>query len=149
MQCLFQIVRRRRTSRIFTTTKFNNAQKLLTSDTLVIISRDETHLIASEWPNIHLAKSMWERTANTIDVYHYDILVNEDTKIGLRVMSCWFWCSGFIVSWWSCYQYAFDLCHIISSYNMNSFWKVGSVVSLNRWHAILTISSWVSICEWR
>ena len=42
-------------------------------------------------------------------------------------MTDWFWCPGFIVSWWSCYQYALDLCQIISSYYMHPIWKFGSV----------------------
>jgi len=103
MKCLFQIARRRRTSRIFTT---NVVQKLLTSDTLVIISHDETHLIASEWPKIHLAKVENEQQIQL--TYHYDIPVNEDAKTELRVMSYWFQCPGFIVSWWS-HQYAFEI----------------------------------------
>ena len=53
---LFQIARRRRTSRIFTTNVFNIERKLLTSDTLVFKSHDETYLTASEYPNVHLAK---------------------------------------------------------------------------------------------
>jgi len=47
-------------------------------------------------------------------------------------MPHWFWCPGFIVSWWSCYQYAFDLYQIIFSYYMTAFWKFGSIVSFNR-----------------
>ena len=50
----------------------------------------------------------------------------------LRVTSYWFRCPGFIVIWWSCYQYAFDLCLIFSSYCMNAVWKFGSVVLFNK-----------------
>ena len=56
MKFLFQIARRRRTSRIFTTNVLNIERKLLTSATLVFKSHDETHSIASEYPNVHLAK---------------------------------------------------------------------------------------------
>ena len=47
-------------------------------------------------------------------------------------MTDWFRCPGFIVIWWSCYQYAFDLCRIFSSYCMNAVWKFGSVVLFNK-----------------
>ena len=56
MKFLFQIARRRRTSKIFTSNIFNVECKLLTSATLVFKSHDETHSIASEYPNVHLAK---------------------------------------------------------------------------------------------
>jgi len=52
---LFQIARRRRTSRIFTTNVFNVERNLLTSATLVSKSYDETHSTTSEYPNVHLA----------------------------------------------------------------------------------------------
>ena len=47
-------------------------------------------------------------------------------------MTDWFRCPSFIFSWSSCYQYAFDLCQIISSYYMHSIWKFGSVVSFSK-----------------
>jgi len=47
-------------------------------------------------------------------------------------MPHWFRCPGFIVIWWSCYQYAFDLCQIISSYYMNAVWEFRSVVLFNK-----------------
>ena len=48
MKSLFQIARRRKTSRIFTTNEFNVVNKLLTSATLVLKTHDRTHSIASE-----------------------------------------------------------------------------------------------------
>jgi len=59
IRSLFQIARRRRTSKIFTTNVFNKLKDLLTSATPVLKSHDETHSIASE-ENIHLAKG-WVR----------------------------------------------------------------------------------------
>ena len=56
MKFLFQIARRRRTRRIFTTNVFNVERNLLTSATLVSRSNDETHSVTSEDPNVHLAK---------------------------------------------------------------------------------------------
>jgi len=56
MKSLFQIARRRRTSKIFTTNVFNNVKDLLTSATPVLKSHGETHSIASEDPTIHLTK---------------------------------------------------------------------------------------------
>ena len=56
IKSLFQIARRRRTSRLFTTNKFNVDKKLLTSATTILQSHDDTHSGASESPNIHLAK---------------------------------------------------------------------------------------------
>ena len=56
IKSLFQIARRRRTSRVFTTNKFNIDKKLLTSATTILKNHDDTHSIASESPNIHLAK---------------------------------------------------------------------------------------------
>ena len=55
IKSLLQIARRRRTSKIFTTNAFNIVKNLLTS-ALVIKSHDEAHSIASEDPNLHLAK---------------------------------------------------------------------------------------------
>ena len=63
MKFLFQIARRRRTSRIFTTDKVNSVKKLLTSAALVLNSHDETHSIASELTNIHLLKG-WVRASS-------------------------------------------------------------------------------------
>jgi len=60
VKSLFQIARRRKIIRIFTTNVFNIVRKLLTSDTLVLKSHAETHSIASESPNVHLAKE-WVR----------------------------------------------------------------------------------------
>ena len=56
MKCLFQIARRRRTSRIFTTTEVNTEIKLLISANLVLESHDETHSRASDDPKRHLPK---------------------------------------------------------------------------------------------
>jgi len=56
VKSLFQIARRRKIIRIFTTNEFNTVRKLLTSDTLVLKSHDETHSRASENPNVHLEK---------------------------------------------------------------------------------------------
>jgi len=47
IQSLFQIARRRKIIRIFTTNEFNIVRKLLTSDTLVLQSHDETHSVPS------------------------------------------------------------------------------------------------------
>jgi len=60
VKSMFQIARRRKIIRIFTTNVFNIVRKLLTSDTLVLSSHAETHLVASESPNVHLAKE-WVR----------------------------------------------------------------------------------------
>jgi len=56
MKFLFQTAWRRRTSRTFTTNVFNVEKKLLTSTTLVFKSHDQTHLMTSEDPNVHLEK---------------------------------------------------------------------------------------------
>jgi len=63
MKFLFQIARRRRTSRVFITNVFNIERKLLTSDTPVFESHDETHSMTSEDPNVHLAKG-WVRASS-------------------------------------------------------------------------------------
>jgi len=55
MKSLFQIARRRRTNRVFTTNEFNVMMNLLTSATLVFESHDETYSIPVV-PKIHLAK---------------------------------------------------------------------------------------------
>ena len=56
IKSLFQIARRRRTNKIFTTNVFNNLRKLLTSDAVVHKSHDGTYSVINELPNIHLAK---------------------------------------------------------------------------------------------
>jgi len=56
MKFLFQIAQRHSTSIIFTANVFNVERKLLTSDTLVFKSYDQTHLMASKNPNVYLAK---------------------------------------------------------------------------------------------
>jgi len=53
---LFQIARRRRTRRLFTTNKFRVAMNLLSSATLVLKGHDETHSVTSIRPNVHLAR---------------------------------------------------------------------------------------------
>ena len=55
VKSLFQIARRRRTSRVFTTNEFNNVKNLLASAILVLESHDETHSTNSG-PIMHLAK---------------------------------------------------------------------------------------------
>jgi len=69
MKSLFQIARRRRTSRLFATNAFNNMMNLLTSAVQVFKSHDETHSVASEYPNIHLAKGS-DQAENIFDIYH-------------------------------------------------------------------------------
>jgi len=56
IKSLFQIARRRRISRLFTTNKFNVDNNLLISATTILKNLDETYLIASILPNKHLAK---------------------------------------------------------------------------------------------
>jgi len=55
IKSLFQIARRRRTSRIFTTNEFNVVVNLFTSATVVLESH-ETHSMASENLNRHLTE---------------------------------------------------------------------------------------------
>ena len=50
VKSLFQIARRRKIIRIFTTDEFNILRKLLTSDTLILKSHDETDSIHSVIP---------------------------------------------------------------------------------------------------
>jgi len=56
IKSLFQIARRRRTSRTFATNKFNVDKNLLISATTILLNHDDTHFTVSEPPNIHLAK---------------------------------------------------------------------------------------------
>ena len=161
IKSLLQIARRRRTSKIFTTNAFNIVKNLLTS-ALVIKSHDEAHSIASEDPNIHLAKGC-VRARNkyiwSIPLIHP---VQWRYQDWIKNNAYWPRCPGFIISWWSCYQYAFNLCQIISSYCMNVVWESKLVVSFdksrrvaltlcltsyiseqkNRSHGVSTTSSW-------
>lgn len=53
---LFQIARRRRTSKIFTPNEVDTEMNILISVTLLLMSHDETHSKANENPNRRLAK---------------------------------------------------------------------------------------------
>jgi|GEM_PF-6362422 len=56
LKSLFQIARRRRISRIFTTNEVNVEMNLLTSAALVLNSRAKTYSIDIDPPIRHLAK---------------------------------------------------------------------------------------------
>jgi len=131
MTFLFQIARRRRTSKIFTTNIFNVERNLLTSATLVFKSHDETHLIAEKYPNVHLAK--WQVRASSKYIWpiplrhasqwrYQDWIKNTVSLILMPRLYC------DLVK----YQYELNWCRIISSYYMNTIWKSGSVVSLKK-----------------
>jgi len=128
MRFLFQIAWRHRTSRIFTSNEVNTVMDLLTSAILVLESHDKTHSVASSPPKRHLMNG----NVRQINRYIWYIPLKHPSqwKIQnkLRVTAYWFWCPGFIPSWWSCYQDMFNLLQIILSYYMNTILNFGSVI---------------------
>ena len=127
MKFLFQIARRRRTSKIFTTNIFNVESNLLTSATLVFKSHDETHWVASGYPNVHLAKGqvrassgyIWPIPLRHASQWRYQDWIKSTVSLILMPK---LYCH--LVK----YQYELNWCQTISPYYMKSFWKSGSVV---------------------
>ena len=62
IRSLFQIARRRSTSKIFTIDILNVVTNLLTSDTLILKSHGKTHSVLSVKPNVHLEKGLVRAT---------------------------------------------------------------------------------------
>jgi len=167
MKSLLQIARRRRTSRIFTANEFNIIKNLLTSVTLVLKSHDETHSIHSDAPKIHLAigevrvssKYIWPIPLNHPSQWIYQSRIQSNVLlismprlychlVKLSSIYIFFTSDNFLVLYERILKIWIN-CLIQSSKRVAltsclSSWLSGQK---NRSHAVLTTSSWVSICQ--
>ena len=142
MKFLFQIARRRRTSRIFTIIRVKTVMNLLMSLRVMIKLTQE---------QVPCQKYTWKRgrsdeATNTLNLYHSNMLVNEKFKMNWET-SYWSRCPGYISTWWGCYWYPFDSLQIIFHVTHKFILRIWTGCLIQKRIGDL-LTPWLSNCIW-